>query len=63
MNNLAEALEGQGKYKAAEAIHQRALELKQKVPGPEHSSTLTSMNSLTQVQDSQETSRPPSPPP
>jgi hypothetical protein len=32
MENLARVLDGQGKYKAAEEMHRRALELREKVP-------------------------------
>ena len=49
MNNLALVLRIQGKYEEAEEMHRRALELKEKVLGPEHPSTLTSMNNLAVV--------------
>jgi tetratricopeptide (TPR) repeat protein len=42
-------LRDQGKYEAAEEMHQRALELKERVLGPEHPSTLTSMYNLAGV--------------
>jgi tetratricopeptide (TPR) repeat protein len=46
MNNLAQALSGQGKYAEAEAMHQETLALKEKVLGKEHPHTLTSVYSL-----------------
>ncbi|KAF2818040.1 hypothetical protein CC86DRAFT_310088, partial [Ophiobolus disseminans] len=39
----------QGKYKEAEAMHRQTLALKEKVLGPEHPDTLTSMNNLASV--------------
>lgn len=42
-------LQYQGKYEAAEAIKRRALEGKEKAPGPEHSSTLASVNNMAFV--------------
>jgi Flp pilus assembly protein TadD len=53
MANLALVLRGQGKYEAAEEVHQQALEPTEKVLGPEHPSTLTSMDNLALVLDSQ----------
>jgi len=62
MNNLALVLDSQGKYEAAEEMHRRALELCEKVLGPEHPSTLVSMNNLARMLDSQKISHPPCPP-
>jgi Tfp pilus assembly protein PilF len=39
-------LESQGKYEEAEAMHRRALEGREKVLGPEHPETITSVNNL-----------------
>ena len=36
MDNLALVFDGQGKYEAAEEMHRRTLELREKVLGPEH---------------------------
>ena len=46
MNNLTEALQGQG---AAEEMHQWVLDLGEKVLGPEHPATLASMNNLAEA--------------
>ena len=46
-------LESQGKYKEAEAIHQRALKGREKVLGLEHPHTLTSVSNLVSVLESQ----------
>jgi Tetratricopeptide repeat len=46
-------LKSQGKYDEAEAMHRRALELRQTVLGKEHPGTLTSMNNLALVLESQ----------
>jgi tetratricopeptide (TPR) repeat protein len=46
MNNLAAVLGSQGKREAAEEMHRRTLKLREKVRGPEHSYTLTSMSNL-----------------
>jgi hypothetical protein len=43
-------------------MHQRALELKKKVLGPEHPSTLTSMNNLAELLQTKN-SQSPHPPP
>lgn len=40
MNNFALVLKSQSKHEAAEEMHQRALELREKGLGPEHPSTL-----------------------
>jgi hypothetical protein len=40
MDNLAVALKGHGKYEAAEKIHRRALELREKVLAPGHPDTI-----------------------
>ena len=53
MNNLALVLKSQGRYNEAEAMHWRALELKEAVLGKEHPDTLMSMNNLAVVLDSQ----------
>ncbi|CAI6338133.1 unnamed protein product [Periconia digitata] len=47
MDNLALVLQKQGKYEAAEAMNQRALEGREKALGKEHPSTLTSVYNLT----------------
>jgi hypothetical protein len=39
----------QGKYKAAEAMNKKTLALREKVLGPEHPDTLTSMSNLAGV--------------
>ena len=49
MNILALVLSNQGKYKTAEKMHRRVLELKEKVLGSEHPATLTNMNNLVEV--------------
>ncbi len=49
MNNLAGVLDSRGKYEAAEEMHWRALELREKVLGPGHPHTLTSMKNLALV--------------
>jgi len=36
INNLGSVLASQGKYEEAEAMHQRALQVREKVVGPEH---------------------------
>jgi tetratricopeptide (TPR) repeat protein len=51
--NVAECFRISGKYKEAEQMYQQALELIGKVLGPEHPSTLNSMNNLALVLDSQ----------
>ncbi len=45
-NNLAEVLRRQEKYEAAEEMHQRALEGREKALGLEHPFTLASVNNL-----------------
>jgi len=49
MDNLALVLRKQGKYEASEEMYQRALELREKVLGPEHPDVLISMNNLAGV--------------
>lgn len=44
MNNLTNVLRKLGKYEEAEATHRQALQLKEKVLGKEHPSTLWSKN-------------------
>jgi tetratricopeptide (TPR) repeat protein len=51
--NVGEYFQQTGKYKEAETMHRRTLELREKVLGLEHPSTLTSMNNLASVLDSQ----------
>jgi tetratricopeptide (TPR) repeat protein len=46
-------LDNQGKYKAAEEMHRRTLELREKVLGPKHPERLMSMNNLAVVLVSQ----------
>ncbi|KAL5326329.1 hypothetical protein ACEPPN_007467 [Leptodophora sp. 'Broadleaf-Isolate-01'] len=53
MNNLAVALGRQGKHDEAEAIHQQELGLIERVLGPEHPETLTSVGNLAVVLDRQ----------
>ena len=49
MNNLALVLSKQGKYEEAEKMHRATLELREKVLGPKHPDTLSSMDSLAEV--------------
>ncbi len=49
LNNLAGALEGQGKAAEAEALHRQALAAKRRVLGDEHPNTLVSINRLGAV--------------
>ncbi|KFZ20701.1 hypothetical protein V502_03050 [Pseudogymnoascus sp. VKM F-4520 (FW-2644)] len=44
MNELGLALDDQGKYKEAEAMHRQTLALREKVLGKEYPDMLTSMN-------------------
>ena len=46
-------LERQGKYEEAEAVHQRALKGFEKILGPEHLDTLTSISNLGSVLEGQ----------
>jgi hypothetical protein len=46
-------LERQGKYKEAEAMHRQALRGYEKVLGPEHPETLTSVNNVGLVLERQ----------
>ncbi|KAK4890549.1 hypothetical protein LTR49_028725, partial [Elasticomyces elasticus] len=48
-NNLAQVLQCQGKYEAAEEMNRRALKGYEKALGPEHPHTLTSVSNLAQV--------------
>ncbi|KAG7429090.1 Kinesin light chain [Fusarium oxysporum f. sp. raphani] len=50
--NVAAAFSIQGKYRAAAALYRETLEVKEKVLGKEHPSTLDSMNNLALVLDS-----------
>jgi Tfp pilus assembly protein PilF len=49
LNNLAMLLQGQGECAAAEPMFQRALEISEKVLGPEHPDTLISFNNQALV--------------
>ncbi|KAK4181990.1 hypothetical protein QBC35DRAFT_479490, partial [Podospora australis] len=51
--NIAESSYILGKYEEAEAMHRQALKLRTQVLGAEHPSTLTSMNNLALVLNSQ----------
>jgi tetratricopeptide (TPR) repeat protein len=53
LTNLAEVLWSQSKYEAAEEMHLRALEITEKVLGPEHPDTLPNMHNLAVVLRSQ----------
>jgi ankyrin repeat protein len=46
LSNLGLTLSNQGKHEEAEAMHRRALNVRQKVLGPEHLDTLTSVRSV-----------------
>ncbi|KAL3483807.1 putative kinesin light chain [Aspergillus germanicus] len=46
VSQLGSVLARQGKYEEAEAMHQRALQGFEKVPGPEHPNTLSSVSQL-----------------
>jgi hypothetical protein len=49
LRNLAVVLLGQGKYKAAEEMHRRVLEGREKVLGIEYPDALTSINNLAEI--------------
>ncbi len=49
LNNLASALEGDGRYADAEPLFREALDLCRQVLGPKDPQTLTSMNNLAMV--------------
>jgi tetratricopeptide (TPR) repeat protein len=49
MNNLAQALSGQGKYAEAEVMHRETLALSEEVLEKEHPDTLGRMNNLAQA--------------
>ena len=51
MNNLAVILNQQGRYNEAERIQRQTLELKERVLGHEHPSTMDSMKNLAVVLD------------
>ena len=53
LSKVGSCLESNGQYVAAEQMFRQALELRQKVSGSEHPSTLTSMNNLAEVLDNQ----------
>ena len=53
MLNLAMTYSHQGKYKKAEELDLKVLDLHKKVLGPEHPHTLTSMNNLAVIYRSQ----------
>jgi tetratricopeptide (TPR) repeat protein len=46
VSKLGSLLEGQGRYKEAEAMHQRALQGREKVFGSKHPHTLNSVSKL-----------------
>ncbi|KAI0172216.1 hypothetical protein GGR52DRAFT_549465 [Hypoxylon sp. FL1284] len=46
MNNIALVLDSQGKYEEAEQMHRQTLELKERVLGGEHPSTIRSKANL-----------------
>jgi tetratricopeptide (TPR) repeat protein len=50
---LAEGLFGQGRYRDAEPLHRRALEIRERVLGPEHPDTATSLSKLARSLDDQ----------
>jgi len=54
MSNLAVVLDSRGKYDEAEMMHRQALELKERVLGKEHPSTLTSVYCLAYLLHGQE---------
>jgi tetratricopeptide (TPR) repeat protein len=54
MDNPVGVLDGQDKCEAAEEMYQRALESRERVLGPEHADTLTSMDDLAAVLYSQD---------
>lgn len=47
--NIAESYTLLWKYREGESMHRKALDLKEKVLGEDHSSTLSSMNNLALV--------------
>ncbi|KAI4869843.1 Tetratricopeptide repeat-domain-containing protein [Hypoxylon rubiginosum] len=49
MDNLANTLYKQGKYNEAERIYCQVLELRRRVPGEEHLSTIATMDNLSAV--------------
>ena len=49
MSHVAGAIDRQGQYIEAEAMHRQVLELRTKVLGAEHPHTLVSMNNLAAV--------------
>lgn len=49
MNNLAQVLNRQGKYKEAETMHKQELAICKKVLGPKHPDTLISIYCLAYV--------------
>jgi Tfp pilus assembly protein PilF len=52
VNNLALLLESKGEYAVAEALYRRALEASERVLGPEHPNTLSSVNNLAGLMES-----------
>jgi hypothetical protein len=46
MHNFGLTYSDQGKWKEAEMLQAQVLEIKQRILGPEHPNTLTSMNNL-----------------
>jgi len=49
MSSLAQLLEDRGEWAAAEPLYRRALEAYQRVMGPEHPDTLTSVSNLASL--------------
>jgi tetratricopeptide (TPR) repeat protein len=53
LSNLAEALKSQGDLNAAQALHEKVLEIRNRTLGEEHHDTLASMNNLAETLKSQ----------
>jgi tetratricopeptide (TPR) repeat protein len=49
LNNLALLYWNQGKYEQAEPLFQRALETRERLLGPEHPDTLSTVNNLAEL--------------
>lgn len=49
VNNLANVLESQGRYKEAEELYRRASEGRESVLGPDHPDTICSVSSLADI--------------
>ena len=54
LNNLAALYYVQGKYQEAESLYQRALEIRERILGPEHPDTACSLNNLAALYDVQD---------